>query len=319
MKNIGLFLALFFLVGFYLKAQTTANVLTVHDTRNVNDAPNFLSRSLRIDFKDTNVIGVPGGGGYSSNITIAPWTDATGGLNHQLNFNDGGIYYRTGSYSLTTWNPWKKFIIESDGKVGIGTNNLSANLHVYGAVNPNIILQGPISRLELGVATNNGAYAPFAQVGDIVYRPLGAKHGLIFLLSNDNNDGTSYIKFGDCANEGWVTIFNNRTMRIDGQLFAKEIKIQSNVWSDHVFCKDYRLRSIEEVKEFIETNNHLPDIPSEQEVRENGVDLGDMQAKLLQKIEELTLYLINQDKSIHELQKSNQELQNEIEQLKRNR
>lgn len=116
-----------------------------------------------------------------------------------------------------------------------------------------------------------------------------------------NSDGTGFVKFGDGTNGGWFGIFSNKTVRIDGQVFAKEVKIQSNVWSDHVFREDYRLRSIAEVNEFIKTNNHLPDIPTEQEVKENGVDLGNMQAKLLQKIEELTLYTIQQQEMIDKL------------------
>jgi len=88
MKNYCL-LFIFFALNFQLKAQVAANTLTVHDTRAVNDAPNFLSQSLRLDFKQRNTIGVPGSGDYSSNITIAPWVNATGGLSHQLNFNDG--------------------------------------------------------------------------------------------------------------------------------------------------------------------------------------------------------------------------------------
>ena len=206
-------------------------------------------------------------------------------LNAQTNFwqsNGSNIYY-------------------SAGRVGVGTSNPGANLHVYGADNPNFVLQGPATQLQIAVATCNGCFASFAQTGDIVYRPTGTKHGLIFYLPNTLNNGASYIKFGDDANGGWVSIFNNRTMRVDGQIFAKEIKIQTNVWSDHVFHEDYKLPSITEVKEYINTNNRLPDIPSEQEVKENGIDLGEMQAKLLQKIEELTLYTIQQQEMIDKL------------------
>lgn len=73
------------------------------------------------------------------------------------------------------------------------------------------------------------------------------------------------------------------------------------------------------MESYINENNHLPDVPTEQEVKEQGLNLGEMDAKLLQKIEELTLYTIEQEKKIKELEQSNQELQNlkkEIEELK---
>ena len=89
---------------------------------------------------------------------------------------------------------------------------------------------------------------------------------------------------------------------------AKEVKIQIPDWSDFVFAPDYNLPSLTEVEQHIKEKQHLPDIPSEKEVKENGIDLGVMQAKLLQKIEELTLYVIEQDKKIVELQQKLDEL-----------
>lgn len=72
-------------------------------------------------------------------------------------------------------------------------------------------------------------------------------------------------------------------------------------WSDFVFADDYDLRSINDVEEYIKKNKHLPEIPSTEEVHANGLDLAQMDAKLLQKIEELTLYIIQQQKEIEKL------------------
>ncbi|WP_029903162.1 hypothetical protein [Prevotella sp. 10(H)] len=90
---------------------------------------------------------------------------------------------------------------------------------------------------------------------------------------------------------------------VTGLIRAKEVKIQLPAeWADFVFDKDYNLPSLSEVEKHIKEKQHLPDIPSEKEVKENGIDLGEMQAKLLQKIEELTLYVIEQDKKIKDLE-----------------
>ena len=75
-------------------------------------------------------------------------------------------------------------------------------------------------------------------------------------------------------------------------------------FADFVFNDDYQLRPLSEVNAFIETNGHLPEIPSAAEVKENGMSLVEMQVKLLQKIEELTLYMIEQQKRIEELEKN---------------
>lgn len=86
-----------------------------------------------------------------------------------------------------------------------------------------------------------------------------------------------------------------------GQVKAKSIKVTLDGWSDFVFDEDYRLPSLYELEKYVATNRHLPDIPSAKEVEENGVDLGEMNAKLLQKVEELTLYVIDLQKQINEL------------------
>lgn len=96
-------------------------------------------------------------------------------------------------------------------------------------------------------------------------------------------------------------------LEVLGTIRATEVKVETG-WADFVFDKDYKLPSLSEVENHIATHNRLPEIPSEAEVKENGVNLGEMQVKLLQKIEELTLYIIEQDKKITQQQKQIDEL-----------
>jgi len=91
-------------------------------------------------------------------------------------------------------------------------------------------------------------------------------------------------------------------LSVNGKIRAKEIIVETG-WSDFVFEENYYLRSIDEVETYITENGHLPDVPSADEVEENGINVGEMNALLLQKIEELTLYLIKQDKEIQSLKK----------------
>lgn len=86
-------------------------------------------------------------------------------------------------------------------------------------------------------------------------------------------------------------------------------------WADYVFKKDYKLRTLEEVEKHIIEKGHLPNIPSANEVVKNGVNLGEMDAKLLEKIEELTLYSIEQNKQIKKLQQENETLQQQSKKI----
>lgn len=95
----------------------------------------------------------------------------------------------------------------------------------------------------------------------------------------------------------------------NGTVFANEVKVEATTWSDFVFDKNYKLLPLEEVKAHIDEYKHLPDVPSEKQVIEGGINIAEMQAKLLQKIEELTLYVIQQDAK-------NKQLEQEIKELK---
>ena len=86
-----------------------------------------------------------------------------------------------------------------------------------------------------------------------------------------------------------------------GLLRTREIIVDAQVWPDYVFDKDYDLMPLSEVEEFIETNGHLPNVPSAEEMEAEGQSLGEMNKVLLEKVEELTLHLIEQQKQIEEL------------------
>jgi hypothetical protein len=74
-------------------------------------------------------------------------------------------------------------------------------------------------------------------------------------------------------------------------------------WADYVFANDYSLMSLDKLQNFINENGHLPDVPTAEEVVENGFELKEMNVLLLKKVEELTLYLLNQEKRIKDLEK----------------
>lgn len=99
-------------------------------------------------------------------------------------------------------------------------------------------------------------------------------------------------------------------LAVNGKIRAREIKVENNNWPDYVFTKDYSLPTLQEIEKHIKEKGHLQDIPSAVEVKANGIDLGEMNAKLLQKIEELTLHLIEQDRKLIIMQKEIRDLRN---------
>ncbi|HYF31095.1 MAG TPA: hypothetical protein VD993_08250 [Chitinophagaceae bacterium] len=101
-------------------------------------------------------------------------------------------------------------------------------------------------------------------------------------------------------------------LAVEGKIGAREIRVTlTNPWPDYVFSNQYKLRSLPSLEEFIKKHGHLPNMPTAQEVKDNGIELGDMSGRLLEKIEELTLYMI-------ELKKENEQIKQELKKLKGN-
>ncbi|WP_217607268.1 hypothetical protein [Chitinophaga sp. GbtcB8] len=93
-------------------------------------------------------------------------------------------------------------------------------------------------------------------------------------------------------------------LAVAGSIVAEKIKVKlQSAWPDYVFEEHYQLPSLLELEQFAKTNKHLPDMPKAEEVRREGIDVEEMNRKLLQKVEEITLFLIQQQKTIEQLQK----------------
>jgi hypothetical protein len=109
----------------------------------------------------------------------------------------------------------------------------------------------------------------------------------------------------------------NYKLVVEGKVGAREVVVTTAPWADYVFASNYKLRPLSEVARFIEENKHLPEVPTAAEVAKNGNSLAETDALLLRKIEELTLYAIEQHKQLQELKAQNQALQNEVNNLKK--
>lgn len=101
------------------------------------------------------------------------------------------------------------------------------------------------------------------------------------------------------------------TLNVAGEVNARAVNITINAGADFVFEPDYALKPLSELETFVKENKHLPEIPSEKQMIEDGLNVNEMQIRLLQKVEELTLYVIDQDKRIKALEEENKQLKNQ--------
>lgn len=110
---------------------------------------------------------------------------------------------------------------------------------------------------------------------------------------------------GQVAIGGIVPAASAYKLTVTGKIICEELKVKlvSSGWPDYVFDQKYKLKTLSEVEQFIAKNKHLPNIPSAAEVEKNGIEVGDMQKKMMEKIEELTLYIIDLQKQIDEFKK----------------
>ena len=237
---------------------------------------------------------------------------------------DYGIYRTAGSWSAPSYQQLKiafetgiiidggyrygksgTFLQPDGGKVGIGTYSPEALLHNSGDFqnNGNILL-GHMGEINYVTSREVGQILGIRGSQDIRFGTYASGWSERMIISNSGNVGIG-------------TANPNNKLDVNGTIHSKEVKVDMTGWSDYVFKKDYNLPTLEQVEKHIAEKGHLENIPNEVEVLKNGINLGEMNSKLLQKIEEITLYIIRQEKknSLQTLEIENSK--NEIEVLKK--
>jgi hypothetical protein len=178
--------------------------------------------------------------------------------------------------------------VAANGKVGLGTTSPSAELEVKSTSNN-------IAEFHLNSAANNKPSAiRFQDDGQSTWGILAHYPDTDKLSIFNYHNSSNTMVFDSKGNVGIGTKDPKSKLAVNGQIRATEVKVLTSINSvpDYVFEPEYVLRTLEETKAFITENKHLPEIPSAAEIGENGLDLGEMNMKLLKKIEELTLHQI---------------------------
>jgi hypothetical protein len=198
--------------------------------------------------------------------------------------------------------------IKNNGNVGIGTASPAHKLDVNG----NIFSTGKIIAAS-GIGFRNSTYVIDAanpiwsfenasQYGLAYYQGSTAGYDRIGFHFGDINNPPFYIKdngsgyFAGDVTIGTTTV--QKLLAVNGNIKTRKVTVTQNSWPDYVFDSSYQLTPLRQVEKYIQQNKHLPDVPSAAEVKKEGIDLGDNQAVLLKKIEELTLYIIEQNKKL---------------------
>jgi hypothetical protein len=233
-------------------------------------------------------------------------------LNNEARFQSYGYhtFYSGGNTGS------EKVRIDASGNVGIGTPAPAAKLEVNGDANIGSdagTINGYGAKLQLLGASSNGDALWLSRfnngsnqtelrvnIGDDV----GQSQDMFVVGTHSWNGGTwnPFFAVQASGNVGIGTTSPDAKLTVSGQVHAQEVKVTvAAPGPDYVFEKDYKLTSLEEIKNYINQNKHLPEVPSAKEMEKNGVQLGEMNMLLLRKIEELTLHLIEQNKIIAEL------------------
>jgi len=210
----------------------------------------------------------------------------------------GGTSAGIGTFSNTNMRIFANsysamFIAAGTGNVGINTddNNPAFKLDVGGRMRLRTQADGNSAGIWLNNPANTNTIA-FMGIANAVTTGF---YG--------NVSGWGLVMNTNTGNVGIGTLNPTNKLSVNGVIQSKEVVVEAG-WADYVFDEKYKLKALDEVEKFILQNKHLPNIPSAKEVEEKGLHLGDIQKKMMEKIEELTLYVIELKKEVEILKKN---------------
>jgi hypothetical protein len=211
--------------------------------------------------------------------------------------------------------------LDALGNVGVGTTTPAYRLDLYTTnTNDGLKVTSSSGRVLLnGNNMSSGAYNGLTQAGDggLIYGNSSGTTNFGFVIAPwaYSNGGIRMDKNGSVGIGTYNTGDAGYRLFVETGIRTRKITVDQSTWPDYVFHPSYALPSLSSVATYIRDNGHLPDVPSADSVAKNGVDLGNNQAALLRKIEELTLYTIDQQQQVEELKQENKKMQEQMNAL----
>ncbi|MEI6950830.1 hypothetical protein V9K67_26860 [Paraflavisolibacter sp. H34] len=303
-------------IDSYLSLLNTNGVILRVSDDDAWDICNALSGYMQVT--------LPAGSYY---IVSEGYDDYTGLIVTNISISPG-VSCASGGSGSSLWNNAGTNNINNanSGNVGIGTSTPSEKLEVNGYVHINTNTPDPASG---GLIVDNGGRK---RIGFI--QPVDREAGIWRASNQDFEigriDGLSLpgtpsvvdLYVGGNGNVGIGTSFVSNTdfkLFVEKGIRTRKVKVDLTSWADYVFEPTYKLPTLKYVEWFIKQHKHLPDVPTSLEVEKNGVDIGENQVLLLKKVEELTLYIIEHNKKMEYLERTNRELNERLRKLEKAR
>ncbi|MCJ8208813.1 hypothetical protein MUY27_03780 [Mucilaginibacter sp. RS28] len=213
-------------------------------------------------------------------------------------FGNGNAYI-SGSVGIGTTNPGAKFDVSGNVLVGTGGNDAYINIRGFNGSSSQIQNNSGLSANYNGLAiTSNANNANNLPAWTLDLGGIDRFNYNNFDTYSVRRNNIEQFRITSNGNVGIGTTSPDQKLTVNGTIHASQVKVDTSIpVPDYVFKSGYRLKSLQDVKAYIDKNQHLPEIPSASQQEKEGVDLGKMNQLLLKKVEELTLYLIEEHRT----------------------
>ncbi len=214
------------------------------------------------------------------------------------------------------WSSSGSNMYYNDGAIGLGTSTPISKLNIVGGADPaqdyHLMTLEAIEDRGWNISVGKYNQPTRGSYALVISQPV--YDGCAGCLGDIQFKGGKNFNITMNGNVGIGTGLPTQKLSVNGTVLAKEVIVSSaaSYWPDYVFDNEYNLMSLDDLKSYVDMNKHLPNIPNQDEIEKNGVSVGEMQKLQMEKIEELTLYILQLKEENEELKMQNEDLKNRI-------